>query len=68
MKYFWEGFEKAANKWDTAAELVGLGTLAIPSIQNLRGKPMKEKHKDIMEVAGLGMLAAPYIAKPFLRK
>lgn len=54
---FWLAFEKKAN---VAAELAGLGTLAVPSIQSLRGKPMKEKHKDMLEVAGLGTLAAPY--------
>ena len=55
---FWSGFEKQAN---AAAELAGLGMLAVPSIQGLRGKPMKEKHKDALEVAGLGTLAAPYV-------
>lgn len=54
---FWKGFEKQAN---VAAELVGLGTLAVPSIQSLRGKPMSEHTKDKFELAGLGTLAAPY--------
>lgn len=58
MKSFWSGFEKRAN---AGAELAGLGMLAVPSIQGLRGKPMKEKHKDMLEVAGLGTLAAPYV-------
>lgn len=62
MKEFWQGFEKkAAINWGHAAELGGLGILAVPSIQSLRGKPMEEKHKDIAEVAGLGTLAAPYL-------
>lgn len=61
MSNFWDGFEKRASGWNTAAELGGLGILAVPSIQSLRGKPMKEKHKDIAEVAGLGTLAAPYV-------
>jgi len=66
MKFFWQGFEKefekyAAGGWSTAAELGGLGTLAIPSIQELRGKPMGEKTKAGLEVAGLGTLAAPYL-------
>jgi hypothetical protein len=55
---FWDGFTKRAN---AAAELAGLGLLAVPSIQSLRGKPVKEKTKDIMEIAGLGTLAAPYV-------
>lgn len=58
MKSFWNGFEKKAN---AAAELAGLGMLAVPSVQSLRGRPMKEKHKDMLEVAGLGTLAAPYV-------
>lgn len=41
-------------------ELGGLGTLAAPSIQELRHKPMSEKSKAGLEVAGLGALAAPY--------
>lgn len=57
---FWKGFEKKA--WHGAAELAGLGTLAVPSIQAMRGKPMSEKNKNRAEVAGLGILAAPTIA------
>lgn len=57
---FWKGFEKKA--WHGAAELAGLGTLAAPSIQAMRGKPMSEKAKNRAEVAGLGILAAPTIA------
>jgi len=41
-------------------ELGGLGTLAAPSVQELRHKPMSEKAKAGLEVAGLGALAAPY--------
>lgn len=55
---FWNGFEKRAN---AAAELAGLGMLAVPSVQSLRGKPVSEKTKDTLEVAGLGTLAAPYV-------
>lgn len=65
---FWLGFEKKAN---IAAELGGLGLLAVPSIQNLRGKPMNEHTKDKFELAGLGTLAAPYAvqgAKKLLRR
>lgn len=55
---FWEGFEKQASH---AAELAGLGLLAIPSVQHLRGKPMTEKNEHKMELAGLGVLAAPSV-------
>jgi hypothetical protein len=67
MNNFWSGFEKRASGLSTAAELGGLGTLAIPSIQELRGKPMDEKTKARLEVLGLGTLAAPYAA-PYARK
>lgn len=52
-----DGFFKKAN---AAAELAGLGMLAVPSIQHLRGKPMSEDTKSKLEIAGLGTLAAPY--------
>lgn len=55
---FWEGFEKRAG---AASELAGLGMLAAPSIQYLRGKPMKEDTAHKVELAGLGTLAAPYL-------
>jgi hypothetical protein len=42
-------------------ELGGLATLAAPSVQELRHKPMSEKRKAGLEVAGLGTLAAPYV-------
>jgi hypothetical protein len=59
MKEFWNGFEKKANAFAHAAELGGLGILAGPSVQELRHKPMSEKHKAIAETAGLGVLALP---------
>jgi hypothetical protein len=40
-------------------ELAGLGILAKPSIDELRGKKVDEKKKARTEVAGLGVLAAP---------
>lgn len=55
---FWNGFEKRAN---VAAELAGLGILAVPSVASLAGHPVSEKTKDVSEVAGLGTLAAPYV-------
>jgi len=63
MNNFWMGFEKRSSGWSTAAELGGLGVLAVPSIQKLRGKPMDENTAAAMEVAGLGTLAAPYLAR-----
>ena len=56
---FWQGFEKKANH---AAEVAGLGLLAIPSIQHLRGKPMSEDTAHKIELGGLGILAAPSVA------
>lgn len=51
--------QKTATNWHHAAEIAGLGTLAAPTIQKMRGKPMKEKNKDRAEMAGLGILAVP---------
>lgn len=51
---------KKASVGRHLVELGGLGTLAAPSIQELRHKPMSEKAKAGLEVAGLGALAAPY--------
>ena len=63
---FWNGFEKKAN-WKKhigdVAEVAGLGTLMVPSIQHLRGKPMKQDTTHKLEVAGLGTLMAPYLYK-----
>lgn len=68
MQNFWHGFEKRANedpisKWETPAELAGLGTLMAPSIKELRGNPLSHKALHGTELAGLGILAAPYAAK-----
>lgn len=41
------------------AELAGLGVLAKPSIQHLRGKQTTKSSDHAHEVAGLGILAAP---------
>lgn len=60
---FWNGFVKKAEAFGHAAELAGLGALAVPSIQALRGKPMKERTAHKMELAGLGILAAPTLKK-----
>lgn len=50
---------KAASIGAHAAELAGLGILAKPSIDEMRGKHVDERKKAKMEVAGLGVLAAP---------
>lgn len=42
-------------------ETAGLGILAAPSIQTLRGKEQSEKTKAKYELAGLGTLAAPSV-------
>jgi hypothetical protein len=41
-------------------ELAGLGTLAVPSVANMMGHPVSDRTKDLTEVGGLGILAAPY--------
>jgi len=67
MSAFWVGFNKRAeDKTDwgtTATEIGGLGTLAVPSIQHLRGKHMPEGRGHKYELAGLGILAAPSVYK-----
>jgi hypothetical protein len=50
---------KLAGLGAHAAEIAGLGILARPSINHLRGKEMTEKNKALHETAGLGILAAP---------
>lgn len=50
---------KHASGLDHAIELAGLGILARPSVNALRGKPMTEHASHVHEVAGLGVLAAP---------
>lgn len=60
---FVDEFEKIAggDNWHHAAELVGLGTLAIPTIQKMRGKKMSEGASHAAELGGLGILAAPSV-------
>lgn len=52
-------FPKLASFGAHAAELAGLGVLARPSVNHLRGKEMSERSKALHETAGLGILAAP---------
>ena len=56
---FWIGFEKQASAWGHIAEVAGLATLAAPTIAEMTGHKVPEKHKHIAELAGLGVLAAP---------
>lgn len=51
--------EKQGSAFAHGAELAGLGILAAPAVQHLRGKEMSEGAKAKSEVAGLGVLAAP---------
>jgi len=44
------------------AELAGLGTLAAYPIKGIINGPKEHKGREIVETAGLGMLAAPSIA------
>jgi hypothetical protein len=48
---------------DHVNELAGLGTLAVPSVQHLRGHEMDSNTAHGMEAAGLGILAAPYAGR-----
>lgn len=57
-----QGMPKTGSAWAHAAELGGLGILAAPSVQHLRGKEMSEKNKSRAELGGLGVLAAPTAA------
>lgn len=50
--------KKQASAADHALDVAGLGALAIPTIQKMRGKPMSEKNTHRAEIGGLGVLAA----------
>jgi hypothetical protein len=60
MPVFFTEAEKTASNAVSAAELLGLGTLAIPGIKTLSesGGSKKEKTHAGYETAGLGLLAA----------
>lgn len=59
MSGFSDEMAKLAGILGHAAEVAGLGILAAPSVQRLRGKPMAKRREAGTEVAGLGLLAAP---------
>jgi len=61
MQNFWHGFEKRGSALLHAAELAGLGTLAVPSTEDLLNKNTtpEQKRKAKYEDIGLGILAVP---------
>lgn len=65
---FWGGFDKQASH---LAELAGLGALAYPAVQEVRGKKVSDKTRHIAELGGLATLAAPsayHLGKKLLGK
>lgn len=54
-----ELYKIATGALGHATEIAGLGILAKPSIDKLRGKKVDERSAAKKEVAGLGVLAAP---------
>ena len=52
----WKAIGEAAGH---AAEVGGLGVLAAPTIQKMRGKKMSERGEHAAELGGLGILAVP---------
>jgi len=59
LKKMEEGFKKSASFGSHIAEMAGLGILAVPTIQEMRGKKVSAKAKHTAELAGLGTLAIP---------
>lgn len=57
------GAAKTAGLGSAALDVAGLGALAAPTIQHMRGKQMSEKNKNRMELAGLGTLGASVAAE-----
>jgi hypothetical protein len=51
--------KKISNIATHATELAGLGVLAKPSIDRMRGKGVDDRKAAKYEAAGLGILAAP---------
>lgn len=54
----YDELEKISSIAEQAMDLGGLGALALPTIQKMRGKPMSEKNTQRAELGGLGILAA----------
>jgi hypothetical protein len=46
-----------------ALDMAGLGLLAAPTVQHMRGKPMSDKNKNRAELGGLGVLGASVAAE-----
>jgi hypothetical protein len=56
-------FKKVGSAAEHLTEIAGLGVLAKPSIDRLRGKEVDERKAAKQEIAGLGILAAPSALK-----
>ena len=54
---------KKAGLGAGALDVAGLGMLAAPTVQKMRGKPMSDKNKDRTELAGLGVLGGSVAAE-----
>lgn len=57
------GKEKKSGLGAGALDVAGLGALAAPTIQHMRGKPMSDKAKNRTELLGLGTLGASVAAE-----
>ncbi len=55
--------EKISGLGAGALDMAGLGMLAAPTVQKMRGKPMSDKNKDRMELGGLGVLGGSVAAE-----
>lgn len=55
--------EKKSGLGAGALDMAGLGMLAAPTIQKMRGKPMSDKNKDRAELGGLGVLGGSVAAE-----
>lgn len=68
---FVDEFEKIAggDNWHHAAELAGLGVLAIPTVHEMIKKPTSEwKPQHAAELGGLSILAAPALHSMLKRR
>jgi hypothetical protein len=66
LQVFFGHLEKAASHGDTAsdvADVTGLGMLATPYVAKKMGKPFAEAAAHNIELAGLGALALPALAR-----
>lgn len=63
MLSFQDELEKIAGLGAGALDLAGLGMLAAPTVQKMRGKPMSDKNSHRTELAGLGVLGGSVVAE-----